>query len=111
MRNLPLSAAMTAMLLASSAASAAIILDQTNTVAAGLPTTAEIESTNDAGYTGAVEIGQLRVDEAGYIQVEYLGKEAGYVNQLNLFLGGTLVFSTAGQSSGFSSSGVFSSEF
>jgi len=100
-----------ALFAASGTAGATIILDQTETVADGLPTEAAIEEgpTNSGGYTGNVDLGQLVATEAGRIQFEYLGNEAGYTNTFYLVVGGTLIFTAT--TDGFQDPGQFSGWF
>lgn len=104
-------AAFAASLMLAGAANATVILDTTNTVGGGLPLTRTILAPNDAGYDGTVGIGQLSSDTAIDVQFEYLGKEAGYTNSIWMYVGGTLVFSTSGESSGFADPGTFSPWF
>ena len=97
----------------SGTASAGLVLDDTITEAGGgtLPNEAAIEEepTNSGGYDGSVELGQLATTEAGRIQFEYLGNEAGYTNTLYLVIGGTLIFTAT--TDGFQDPGQFSGWF
>ncbi len=102
--------------LASTSANAALVLDQTATVAVGVPTDAQIRTCNNftgeacgGSAGGTVELGQLSATTAGEVQFEYLGNEAGYTNDLRVWFGGVeVVFSTAGRPDTFSTPGLFS---
>ena len=79
-----------AVLMAISGAShAGLSLDTSQVVGASpkLPTSTAIMGVNDLGFTGSVMFGQL-ASTAGYIQFEYLGKEAWYTNQLAIYMNG-----------------------
>lgn len=82
-----------ACLMSAGTARAGLILDQSGTTDEEMPTTTEIKPTNNGGYTGSVDLGQLQATEDGQVQFEYLGNEAGYTNEL--YVGGTLVFTAA----------------
>lgn len=97
-----------AVLMAISGAShAGLSLDTSQVVGPAplLPASAAIAGANDLGYTGDVMFGQLATT-AGYVQLEYLGKEAAYTNTLFGFLGGATVFTTGVTSPGATSSWI-----
>jgi hypothetical protein len=95
-------------LLAISGAGHALTLDTSAVVGASplLPVSTPILPTNDVGVTGNAFFGQLTTGGAGFVQFQYLGKEAGYTNTLSINMGSTTVFTT-----GVTSVGAVSSYF
>jgi hypothetical protein len=95
-------------LLAISGAGHALTLNTSAVVGASplLPVSTPILPTNDVGVTGDAMFGQLSSGGAGFIQFQYLGKEAGFTNTLSINMGSTNVFTT-----GVTSVGAWSSYF